>query len=77
MKAVVTRGMRRRLAGINHREVKTTALIFADIRKRLRGYYREDIIKLQNLIDWDLNVRLKNGSAPRFNPRLDNDPLHG
>jgi hypothetical protein len=56
MKAVVTCGMRRRLAGINHREVKTTALIFADIRKRLRGYYREDIIKLQNLIDWDLNA---------------------
>lgn len=56
MKAVVTCGMRRRLAGINDREVKITALIFADIRKRLSGYYRQDIIKLQNLIDWDLNA---------------------
>lgn len=77
LQAIVPYGLRQRIAGFGRREVKTTTLISADMRRRLSDYYREDIIKLQDLIDRDLSAWLKGESAPRRHPRLRSGQLPG
>jgi hypothetical protein len=74
--AVDSYELRRRVASTYYRETKTTPMIFPDTGRRLGSYYRKNIIKLQNLIERDLNAGPKNICASQFNPRLDTNPLH-
>lgn len=71
MRSIVPYSLRRRVAGIGRQEIKTASLISADARARLAAYYRDDILKLQPLIDRDLGVWLGDAPQPQTAPLFD------
>lgn len=70
-------GLRRRIGQIGAQEIKTGTRTSDDTRHRLTEYYRDDILKLQDLIDRDLSAWLKSHPRTRPETRVSANTIYG